>query len=208
MSGWCVTCQDLTYTECSRADQDDVGWCAVEGECGIASTDVKALASEAEGGYGWTHWDSCIGEPAGFLPAKDAELKASKRAKLSQKHGVSVESVVMKHDHKEVVGRAKGHVDVSEAKAKAVQKAIARAIHQKGAATVKAADALQGKRGRGGDQKTDAEIKALAKQMRQSIKALDGKIQKLDESSASGLRSAHMVGLLSVLVALLAAQAH
>ena len=36
----------------------------------------------------------------------------------------------MKHDHKEVVGRAKGHVDVSEAKAKAVQKAIARAIHQ------------------------------------------------------------------------------
>ena len=40
MSGWCVTCQDLTYTECSRADQDDVGWCAVEGECGIASTGV------------------------------------------------------------------------------------------------------------------------------------------------------------------------
>jgi hypothetical protein len=245
---------------------------------------------------------SGLADPAPLAHLGIFALPASlwQRAKLSQKHGVSVESVVMKHDHKEVVGRAKGHVDVSEAKAKAVQKAIARAIHQvclsctcpcspcspcqtmckrgspafcvcecvcvcvaiarsipsgqppgsvhtyirrcglctsagagalcgctcmgatlciltckcadvgvqKGAATVKAADALQGKRGRGGDQKTDAEIKALAKQMRQSIKALDGKIQKLDESSASGLRSAHMVGLLSVLVALLAAQAH
>ena len=38
--------------------------------------------------------------------------------------------MVMKHDHKVVVGPAKGDVSDSEAKAKAVQKAIARAIHQ------------------------------------------------------------------------------
>jgi len=46
--------------------------------------------------------------------------------------------------------------------------------------------------------KTDMEIKALAKQMRQSIKSLDSKIQKLDESLASPLRS---TGLLTMLVA-------
>ena len=45
--------------------------------------------------------------------------------------------------------------------------------------------------------------------MRQSIKTLDGKIQKLDdEGSASALRSAHVAGLLAALVALFVAQAH
>jgi len=153
MSGWCVKCKDLTYTECSRADQDSA-WCAVEGECGTASTDYGATA---DGGYGWTHWDNCIGSPAGFMPGKGVELKADKRAKLSRAHGVSVESVVMKHDHKEVVGPAKGDVSeskgdvtlntesktergplidemagserASEAKAAALHKAIAAAIH-------------------------------------------------------------------------------
>jgi|LauGreDrversion4_1035100.scaffolds.fasta_scaffold1227011_1 hypothetical protein len=80
---------------------------------------------------------------------------------------------------------------------------------QKEAAAAKSADTLNGKRGRGGKSKTDAEIKALAKQMRQSIKTLDGKIQKLDdEGSASALRSAHVAGLLAALVALFVAQAH
>jgi hypothetical protein len=92
------------------------------------------------------------------MPGKEAELKADKRAKLSQAHGVSVESVVMKHGHKEVVGPAMGDVSeskgevtlnteskavrgplidertgterVSEAKAAALHKAIAAAIHQ------------------------------------------------------------------------------
>ena len=80
---------------------------------------------------------------------------------------------------------------------------------QKEASTAKSADTLNGKRARGGNSKTDAEIKALAKQMRQSIKTLDGKIQKLDEQgSASGLRSAHFTGLLAALVALFVAQDH
>ena len=80
---------------------------------------------------------------------------------------------------------------------------------QKQASTAKSADTLNGKRGRGGNSKTDAEIKALAKQMRQSIKTLDGKIQKLDdEGSATALRSAHATGLLAALVALFVAQAH
>ena len=80
---------------------------------------------------------------------------------------------------------------------------------QKEASTAKSADTLNGKRGRGGNSKTDAEIKALAKQMRQSIKTLDGKIQKLDdEGSATALRSAHATGLLAALVALFVAQAH
>ena len=62
---------------------------------------------------------------------------------------------------------------------------------QKEAAAAKSADTLNGKRGRGGKSKTDAEIKALAKQMRQSIKTLDGKIQKLDDerSASSEVRS-------------------
>jgi len=39
---------------------------------------VNALKPESEGGYGWTHWDNCIGEPAGYLPPADAELAAKK----------------------------------------------------------------------------------------------------------------------------------
>jgi len=238
-------------------------------------------------------------------------------ATLSQKHGVSVESVVMKHDHKVVAGPPKSQLTAEEAKDVAIKKAIALAVHkvlplslccawcvaarlvsrysclharfyilvfdrlvlqyvnssavvnsinssagvscrarasvtgvartrqarlclvegdravgvsgdgtrkrsctdtprhasiQKGAAAVKAADAdpKSGKRGRGGAQgerKTDEEIKALAKQMRQSIKALDGKIQKLDESPAAPLRSPRLaaLALLAALVALVSA---
>jgi len=37
MSGWCVVCKDMHYTQCARVDQDSA-WCAVEGECGVVST--------------------------------------------------------------------------------------------------------------------------------------------------------------------------
>lgn len=62
MSKHCVTCQVEEYTECIRVDQE-APWCAVDGStCGILSKDRLALESEADGGYGWTHWDhvSCF----------------------------------------------------------------------------------------------------------------------------------------------------
>ena len=43
-------------------------WCAVEGECGTLSEDVNAIS----GAYGWTHWDNCIGSPAGYIPPPSA----------------------------------------------------------------------------------------------------------------------------------------
>ena len=64
---------------------------------------------------------------------------------------------------------------------------------------------VHGARGRGDQKKTDQEIKALAKQMRQSIKNLDTKIQKLDESPASSLQSATSSTLLAALLAVLVA---
>jgi len=214
MSGWCVLCKDLTYTGCSRADQD-ASWCAVEGDCGVASTDKKAMKTEAEGGYSWSHWDNCIGSPAGFIPPpEETELK-TEGAKLVQKHGVSVESVVMKHDHKVVVGPPKADLTATEIKELALKKAIAQAVHQKGAAAAagKGDGSKSGARGRGQrksdktDKKTDKEIKALAKQMRQSIKSLDSKIQKLDESRASSLRSTGLVtAILAGIVALVGAR--
>ena len=54
------------------------------------STDVKAVSGE----YGWTHWDNCIGEPAGFIPSKASQVASKGAATLSQKHGVTVESGV------------------------------------------------------------------------------------------------------------------
>jgi len=207
MSGWCVICDDLEYTGCARADQD-APWCAVEGDCGVASTDVKALLDASEGGYGWTHWDNCIGQPAGFIPHfEKAERETTKGATLSQKHGVTVERVEMKHHHKEVVkeviGRSTADLTPSESKKLAIKKAVAEAVHKKGAAAAGADAGVHGARGRGGEQKTDKEIKALAKQMRQSIKNLDTKIQKLDESPASALQSATSWTLLAALLAVL-----
>eukprot|EP00960_Hanusia_phi_P072579 767821-Hanusia_phi.AAC.9 len=114
--GWCVICQEKTFTECTRSDQD-AAWCAVEGTCGMkvilgevneaadllllpppllcrslrpltsstrstvllsyVSEDAKALNGE----YGWTHWDHCIGEPAGYLPVRSIMVKVSEGRK-------------------------------------------------------------------------------------------------------------------------------
>ena len=82
---------------------------------------------------------------------------------------------------------------------------------QKGAAAAagKGDGRQSGARGRGErkSDKTDKEIKALAKQMRQSIKSLDSKIQKLDQSRASSLRSTGLVtAILAGMVALVGAR--
>ena len=61
----------------------------------------------------------------------------------------------------------------------------------------------EGNRGREHKTKvTDMEIAKLAKQMRQSIKTLDSKIQKLDESTGTSLRWSNLLPLLASLVAL------
>ena len=44
MQGWCVTCKEFKYTQCTREDQKSA-WCAVEGECGIASTGTGSLSA-------------------------------------------------------------------------------------------------------------------------------------------------------------------
>jgi hypothetical protein len=154
------------------------------------TSDVKALKDVSEGGYGWTHWDNCIGQPAGFIPQYEtAELETTKvcggegggrlsrrlsfacehavsacwqlplhpsccvadtlargnlasprlallaqGATLSQKHGVTVEHVEMKHRHKEVVkdviGRSTADLTPSESKKLAIKKAVAEAVHK------------------------------------------------------------------------------
>jgi hypothetical protein len=63
--------------------------------------------------------------------------------------------------------------------------------------------AKEGNRGRVHKTKvTDMEIAKLAKQMRQSIKTLDSKIQKLDESTGTSLRWSYLLPLLASLLAL------
>ncbi len=55
-------------------------------------------------------------------------------ATLSQKHGVTVERVEMKHHHKEVVkeviGRSTADLTPSESKKLAIKKAVAEAVHK------------------------------------------------------------------------------
>ncbi len=53
-----------TFYTCQRFGMH-AAWCPTVGECGIKSDMPRA--TDAPGGFGWTHWDKCIGEPAGFL---------------------------------------------------------------------------------------------------------------------------------------------
>uniref|UniRef100_A0A7S0EG83 Uncharacterized protein n=1 Tax=Hanusia phi TaxID=3032 RepID=A0A7S0EG83_9CRYP len=151
--GWCVICQEKTFTECTRSDQD-AAWCAVEGTCGMKSEDAKALNGE----YGWTHWDHCIGEPAGYLPVRSIMVK-DKRSSLSQQHAstVTVEKVVMKHGHKTV-----------------------ERVEEEGPSSL-AKVASKGEKQRGRDQ----EMKQLEDEMKSSLNTLNKKLQQLDEESSA-----------------------
>eukprot|EP00285_Hemiselmis_virescens_P018254 CAMPEP_0173391412 /NCGR_PEP_ID=MMETSP1356-20130122/18366_1 /TAXON_ID=77927 ORGANISM="Hemiselmis virescens, Strain PCC157" /NCGR_SAMPLE_ID=MMETSP1356 /ASSEMBLY_ACC=CAM_ASM_000847 /LENGTH=1138 /DNA_ID=CAMNT_0014349039 /DNA_START=24 /DNA_END=3436 /DNA_ORIENTATION=- len=74
MSGYCVVCKVSSWTECIREDQEGP-WCATEGEgCGTRSEDVAAI----DGTYGWTHWDHCIGEPAGYMELRHRKVRKGK----------------------------------------------------------------------------------------------------------------------------------
>jgi len=121
MSGYCVVCKVSTWTECIRSDQEGP-WCATEGNgCGTKSEDVAAT----DGTYGWTHWDHCIGEPAGFMELRHRTVHHGKvmykhgaeggSASLSPEghHGVTVTGLVKSHDHGEkggAVGRGRDEI--------------------------------------------------------------------------------------------------
>ena len=226
MQGWCVTCDEKQYTMCTRDDQE-AAWCAVEeDDCGTASSDAKAL----DGTYGWTHWDYCIGQPAGYMPPpSQSDEETAPGATLAQKHGVSVESVVMEKQHgvesKVLAGGDKtgssAGMSLIEAKKAAVKKIVhktksgakkqAVAAPQGPASSTKTAGSQQVARGRGtfgsDDGATNADIKKLASRMEKSIDTLNHKIQKLDEAEegvGSVLRaSSRFAVLFAVIVALL-----
>ena len=59
-------------TTCTRAGGVGLDWCATKGECGRFG--LPAGLSETQG-RSWTHWDLCIGEPAGFLAEGPKRIK-------------------------------------------------------------------------------------------------------------------------------------
>ena len=61
-----------TYTVCTTTGGDGADWCATVGDCGRPGTPQGVGTGH---GLTWTHWDKCIGEPAGFLASPHKKIR-------------------------------------------------------------------------------------------------------------------------------------
>ncbi len=55
--------QKIMLSRCTRYYGQSEDWCATEGACGVPGTP----SGHEDNRLSWTHWDKCIGEPAGYL---------------------------------------------------------------------------------------------------------------------------------------------